>query len=806
MDKEPSVKKNLISRLDRIVSSVLLFSVLFTPIFFLPLANFPPEVIKKFFLIGTVTVALILWLISRFKEKKFLFVKDPSFVAGIVFLVLTLISSLLSISPKISLIGLGFESDTFLSLTVLFGLMFLVSEYFRSKQKFLNVYLGLFITFAITFIFQVVRLSFGNFLPWIIFDNGAVNLIGKWNDLGVFSGLITLSSVIILEIFPLKEVKAMKNFIWGILTASILTMAMVNLTLIWIVVAVILFVVYIYNISFLSRQALGGRKVIKVSLVVFLISLAFIFGRQPFYYTLNKLDMNVFSGSLSTQIIKINQKLNIATLEVRPNVSGTYSVVKDSFKINPVFGSGPNTFSDVWLKNKPAVVNDSPYWNIEPKFGVGFVPTFFVTTGLLGCLALVMFILLLLYAGAKSLANSKTDSLEKSFLTLSFAGLVYVWAFLIFYVPDTSILIIAFVITGLFIARLVDLGEVKTKELVFDSNPKVKFVSYMSSSVIAILSIFLFISWIITSGSMLAFQRSTSALNVGDADTAEKYIDTAISLNPQDIYYRFANQINVAQMNILISKKVPEAEFVDAYKKIFERAKNNIDSTVIIEKDSNGKAIVLSKSYINYVSRGLFYENVMSLGIAGAYDLAKADYLQSLVYNPHGPDMYLNLARLEIANKNYTDAEKYLESSLSEKKDYLNAIFLQSQLYAQRGFLDSAIQRALYASQLAPSDTYVLFQLGYLQYRNADYSEAVQTLKQATSLIPGFANAQYFLGLSYSKLGMNALAINEFTELQKTNPENTELKQILINLKAGRDPLVGEQPVEKKVVPPVKQN
>lgn len=793
--KEPSVKKNAVSRLDKFASIILLLGIFLTPILYLPWLNFSPEVPKKFFLIGTVVIALLLWFLARLKAKKLLLVKSSALATGGVFLLLALVSSLLSSSPSTSLVGLGFESGTWLSLAVLFGLMFLVSEYTRSKQKFLNVYLGLFIVFSLAFLFQAARLIFGDWLPWPIFDNAAINLIGKWNDLGVLAGLMAISSVVILELFPLQEARVMKNFIWGVLGAALLTMILVNFSLIWIVTAVVLVFVYAYNISFLARQAGGGgKKIMKISLVVFLISLAFIIFGQPISYDAQGAP---HEGYLATQTRKLAEKANVAYLEVRPSLAGTYSLTENSLKLSPVFGTGPNTFSSVWLKNKPAGVNESQFWNIEPAFGVGFVPSFFVTTGLMGGLALILFILLLVYLGVKALINSQTDSLEKSFLILSFAGLIYVWALLIFYVSETSVLAITFVITGLFIARLVDLGEIKTKEIVLTANPKTKFVSSLSGAVIGIVLVVLIGAWLTTAGSLLAFQRASNALQVtGNADQAEKYVNIAIRLNPQDIYYRLAAQVNVAQMNILLNKKITQTELMAAYAKIFAKAKGNVDAAVVAN----------NQNYLNYVTRGSLYENIMSLGVSGAYELAKENYTKSLTYNPHGPDMYLNLARLEIANKDFTAAEKYLDQSLAEKKNYIDAIFLQSQLYAQRGFLDSAIKRAEYASQLAPADTSILFQLGYLQYRNADYREAVTTFKSALALVPGFANAKYFLGLSYDKLGLTDSAIKEFVEIQKNNPDNAELKQVLSNLRAGKDALAGAEPVEKKVAPPVKQN
>ena len=68
------------------------------------------------------------------------------------------------------------------------------------------------------------------------------------------------------------------------------------------------------------------------------------------------------------------------------------------------------------------------------------------------------------------------------------------------------------------------------------------------------------------------------------------------------------------------------------------------------------------------------------------------------------------------------------------------------------------------------------------------------SLSKAVSLSPNYANAQYFLGLSYAKTGDNADAIAEFQQLAKTNPDNADVASILANLKAGKAPFINQTP------------
>jgi tetratricopeptide (TPR) repeat protein len=62
-------------------------------------------------------------------------------------------------------------------------------------------------------------------------------------------------------------------------------------------------------------------------------------------------------------------------------------------------------------------------------------------------------------------------------------------------------------------------------------------------------------------------------------------------------------------------------------------------------------------------------------------------------------------------------------------------------------------------------------------------------LTKAITIVPNYANAQYFLGLSDEYLAKHDEAIAQFEALSKTNPDNADVQSILGNLQAGRDPL-----------------
>ena len=83
--------------------------------------------------------------------------------------------------------------------------------------------------------------------------------------------------------------------------------------------------------------------------------------------------------------------------------------------------------------------------------------------------------------------------------------------------------------------------------------------------------------------------------------------------------------------------------------------------------------------------------------------------------------------------------------------------------------------------------------------QNGDFAEAVAALERAVILRRDYSNAKYFLGLAYYEVGRTDLAIPQFEDVQLLNPENTEVTQIIANLRAGRAPLQAAAPAPAPV-------
>ena len=452
-----------------------------------------------------------------------------------------------------------------------------------------------------------------------------------------------------------------------------------------------------------------------------------------------------------------------------------------------MLGAGPNRFVTEWQKYKPSDVNTSVFWGIDFAFGIGLLPTLAVTTGLLGLLFWLLFFMFYLKVGVKSLITPITDQFNRYLVLSSFIVSLFLWVFFVIYVPTAVVIVLTFVFTGLFLATAANVSLIKTKDISFAGNPKAGLTSVIGLIILLVLGLLTLYGVATRFASALTFQKSIFNFSVdGDVEKARQTLLKAVDFSDNDLLYRSLSEIGLLKINQLLagqsnlSADVLRDKFLSEFGETLNFAKRSVDFD--------------GTNYQNYVSLGRVYESVVPLRIQGAYENASGSYLEAVKRNPHGPALYLTLARLEVANGNTKKAREYIAKAREEKSNYTEAVFFLSQLEAADGNIREAIVQADAAALLAPNDPVVHFQLGLLKYNNRDYRGAVSALERAVVLNTVYANARYFLGLSLSNLGRTKEAIDQFEEVVKTNPDSAEVKLILANLKAGRPPFADAKP------------
>lgn len=783
--------------LERFARRILFALAFLLPIFFIPSVALPFAGAKALLLSLLTLLALALFLIARLKDGVFVLPQTALPAALGVIVVLFALSGFLSGSAAVSFVGQGFEVGTVLSVLVGALLAVLIPLLFRSREQVFGHYLAFLAAFFLIAFFHLLRLLFGaDFLSMGVFTDTVSNSVGKWNDLGIFFGAAAFLALVTNEFLSLNRL--FRTLVYLALAVSLFFLAVINFKIVWATLGLFSLVFLVYLISFgrsaadadasgeLNPAPAGSlRRVPVPSLAVLLVSVLFM------------LAGTTIGGALASFF-------GISQIEARPSWQATFSVSRQALVADPLLGVGPNQFVKSWLQFKPAGINQTIFWNTDFNYGVGLIPTFLATSGILGLLAWGVFFLLFLYAGFTAVLADFSDAFSRYLVVSSFFVSLFFWIFTVFYVPSVVIFAFAFLFTGLFIAALGAAGGARTKVVSFVADPKMGFVSVLALILLLIGSVTL--GYFLTQKYVAAayFQKGVLAANrAGNINEAERLISRAALVSPADLYYRYLAEIALVRMNTALSQNpnsVSAESLRSQLQNLFGAALANARQAVALN----------SAQYENLMELGRVYEAVVPLRIEGAYENAKQNYEQALALNPHSPAILLTLARLEAAKGDNAKAREGIARSLGEKGNYTEAIFLLSQIEAQEGNIKAAIRSVEAASVIAPNDPAVFFQLGLLRYNDRDFRGAASALERAVALNSVYANAKYFLGLSYEKIGRDADAIQQFSDLKATNPDNAEVDLILRNLKAGRNPFAEAAPPiddtpEKRPKLPVKE-
>lgn len=784
--------------LNKLVFFGLLSSIFLIPLIFIPSQSVNFVFTKQVLFSTVIFVAFLFWLFLRLKEGRYELPISPIiFALGGVVLV-TILSSLFSGVIRQSFFGTGFEVGTAISILVGFLAVFLIPLYFTNKDRIFLGYVMFFSAFAVLSLFEIIRLCFGpDVLSFGFFTDTTSNMIGSWNDMGVFFGLTTLLALVTIEFFPTG--KLIKFLSFASMFVSLCLLAFINLSMIWLALGLFSTVLFVYLFSFSKKHSINepeledgmeesieeekivsSRRFPTATLIVVVISILFIIGG------------GYINNWLST-------KFNISQIDVRPSWQATVSVAKETLKIHPLFGAGPNQFFTEWLKYKDPAINSTMFWNSNFIYGIGLIPTYVINTGLLGAVAWLAFFIFLLYAGFRAIFLPSKDRFLRYLTISSFLGSFFLWIFNVFYAPGNVMVALTFIFTGLFISALVKEGLIKIKTGLYTENAKSSFISVLILISLLVGVFGLGYGIIERYFAYLSYQKGLVALNMnGNVDSAEANFFKAASLSQNDVFYRALTEIGIIRMSNLLnsaSKDTPASTLQSQFQNILGTTLNYATEAINI---NNG-------NYQNWVERGRVYEAVMPLKIDGSYEAAANAYEQATKYAPLDPSIYLMLARLEYTRGDNAKAKEFITKALNLKQNYTDAIFLLAQIQIKEGDSVEAIKSVSAASILSPNDPTIFFQLGLLQFNTKDYKGAVASLEKSIALSPQYANAKYYLGLAYEKLGREKDAIAQFTDLKKTNPDNKEIDSILQNLKDGNAPLSSSSSLDKRTTPPINE-
>ena len=479
---------------------------------------------------------------------------------------------------------------------------------------------------------------------------------------------------------------------------SVLLAACVNFTLVWVLLGISSLIIFVYKVSITLNRSEDTDKDKKnfplTSFVVMMIALLF-FVSGPFV------------GSF------IPSHLNITNTEVGPSFGATMSITKGVLLKYPIFGLGPNMFGEAWSIYKPAVVNNTQFWDTSFNSGSGLLTTFAATVGGLGILAWIIFFILFLLIGVKSVFSSiknETNWEMMAFFVLS----LYLFISSFFYFTGSVIFLMSFAFTGVFIG-LITSSSNREISMSFLNDHRKSFFSILVIILIVVLSVSATFTYVERFVSVSYFGK---ALSAPTEPIAENSIVTALSLYSNDLYLRTYSQIQLVKLSSIVNKG---STLSDSDK---TNVQNAFTSAV------NGAQLAIqydSQNYLNYQLLGSVYQNVGPLSGKDAYNNAIKSYQTASSFNPLNPGLKLSIAGASFINGDVQGAENYANQALTLKPDYVDALITLSQIAKSQGNISQALSYAQSALSISPSDS------NLIQYVNSLSSSTTSTTTPSDS-------------------------------------------------------------------------
>jgi hypothetical protein len=461
------------------VISLIFFFLL--PIFFIPGGLLGLEVAKSTLFLLMTSIVSMVFLYEVWRARQVVIPWHPLILVVLFLPLVYALSAFLSTSALLSLLGYYLEIGTsgFIFLSAV--LLILVSTIFFKTSRVFYALITFLVSIATIFLLVVVKILLG-FSTLINVDNlfvlgnffgNLANPLGNWTDLAVMSGLLSIVTALALAMLPMKRV--VKVSLYFIFLLGVFILIVSNFSVALILTSVLSFVLLLY-FTIVEKKFLSTDETLSSRAQYFLLRSTFL-PVVLVVLTLVTFINPTLSDTRGTLNDVLTNTFKVKNIDVRPSFSATLSVSKEVLYKEGLLGSGPNTFGRDWLVYKPVDINATPFWEVTFPFGVGFIPTQIASTGLLGSLLWLLFLFFIVVLSVKSLSHMPKVGVERFVLTSVLFITVSLWVSNLFYTPSSTMLILAFVFSGMFIAMNVQIGTIPTRILNLQKSSVVSFSS-----------------------------------------------------------------------------------------------------------------------------------------------------------------------------------------------------------------------------------------------------------------------------------------------------------------------------------------
>lgn len=740
----------------------LVIGLLFViPVFFVPglPASLGFDKVLVVTIFGFLTIVLL--GLSALRYSKVMTVLPLSLGIFWLFVLVAALGGLLSGDIQDSIRGSVFEPQTMGFFAVLGLVMTLPLVLQRSKIMALRSLMFFGSAATLVILYTVVRLFLSpGALSLKSFNAVTVSPVGSFNDLAIFAALTIILSLITLLQLPLK--RGLQIVLSALILLSLVIMAVVNFFNLWIVVGFfgLLLLVYIFSRDTLLYTAAEEKStavspyLIGITLIVCVVSIIFV----------------VAGDYVGT---KISNATQVNYIEVRPSITATIDIARGVYSSDILLGTGPNRFADAWRLHKDQTINETIFWNTDFNAGFGFVPTIFVTLGILGGLAMLAFHGSYLYLGYRMLLKgSSTDTFWYYFGVVTFVAAVFLWGMSYVYVSGPVILLLAALFTGLSFVAYQALVPTAARTIPLVNSRRRGF--FLMTVVIVLITAS--VSAMFTVGKQYVAQAQfTSARSATSPEEFRNLIAEAYQQYPDDRFAVVSAQIKLSELRSMLALAEPSEEDQTKFVNLAVSAVADAEQAISLDPTSpEGHATLAS---ILILLSGVGFEDAENRATAKLEDAKWRD--------PLNPGYAMMAAYMSLQMNDGARARDQINQALELKRNYSEALFLLSQIDIKEGNIEAAITTTRQMTTLEPNNPTRYYQLGVLLAANKDLEGAVDAYETAIEFDNNFANARYMMALALLDLGRLQDGLTQLRLVRETNQENTQLNALITQLETN---------------------
>lgn len=747
----------------RLTQGLLIVGVALLPLFFIPGFPMLTQSVKSHLAIAVVVAALVTYSLAVLRRGS-IALRVPTLVLAWAGVALTgVVAGLLAPQANVAFMGSQIEIHTVGFLLGSLLLMAMMGVFKDAKSGVILFYGSLCVTAVVLALIHLIRLIFGaDVLSFGLVDSSVATLLGSFNDLALFFTVVILVGLIAL--LQLALPRLIEAFVLTAIVCSLVMLGVINFSMTWYVVGFFSLLLLMFTLTKGRIGTTSGTSQPASLLVVSALGIT----------CLTAIVFVVGGTALGGYV---NSKTGVSYLEVRPSVSATLDIMKGVYSDRMLTGAGPNHFHEAWLQHKDQSLNATLFWNTPFYAGSGYIPTWFVTSGVLGGIAWLVFVGLLFWQGVRALLRPVVTNHFWYFIaTVSFTVAAFVWTTALIYVPGVVILVLGVAATGLFAVAYEVLQDKSASAFNLLRDSRTGFV--LIAGVMMVIVVGVAIEYYVIR-QVISIKTFASALETPADDNqlaaVTSTVVAAYNLYPNDAYVRDLSQYHLQALAALAAKGSPSPADVEQFNALTTAALE-AGSTAINNRGSDAR---------NWSARGDIYALLARLQVEGAYDRAKADYVEASKRDPQNPYYDFQSALLEAGKNNTDGARAALGQAIQKKPNYTEALSALAELDVAAGNLDEAIKTTQSLLSIEATNPGRYYQLGVLARAKGDKAAAAAAFQDAITLDPQFANARYLLALMLLEENNVEAALTQLRTVRDLNSANSSLDDVIRRLEGG---------------------